>query len=109
MMLNDQPSSKRLNPSVASGAWRSPLILARWRWRQHWFMLFMAGLGIVGAITIVSALPLFANVTTTTGLRSILDTPATSDISLRINTLGLSSTARKDIEAATSNLLGQHL
>src|SRR5437879_4055142 len=105
MKLNDakpQPS-KILNRR--SLALPSIITLARWRWRQHWFMLFMTGLGIVGAIMIVSALPLFANVTTTAGLRGILYSPAASDISLQIKTLGFSTTTRQSIESATSNLL----
>ena len=61
------------------GLWLRPgaffaaaLTLAVWRWRTQRALLLVAGVGIVCAVMLVAALPLFSSVMTTAGLRSVL-------------------------------------
>src|SRR5712664_1039277 len=54
--------------SLFEGAWT----LARWRWREQWGLLLVVGLGLVCAVMLAAALPLFSSVMTTAGVRSVL-------------------------------------
>jgi ABC-type lipoprotein release transport system permease subunit len=47
-------------------------MLARWRWQTQRSLLLIAGVGILCAVTLVAALPLFSNVMATAGLRNVL-------------------------------------
>ena len=70
----------------------SLVTLALWRWRQHWFLLLVTGVGIVTAVTIVCTVPLLTLVMQTAGLRGVLTaSPASSEITLRATAVGLST------------------
>lgn len=74
------------------GAISSIITLARWRWRQSWLLLCMTCIGIIAAVMILCTAPLLIEVTTTAGLRQILrTTPESSQITLSIDTLGVST------------------
>ena len=47
----------------------SVMTLALWRLRQTWFLLCIITIGMIAAVMIVCAIPLFSNVTMTAGLR----------------------------------------
>src|SRR5690242_6189326 len=49
------------------------LTLAFWRLRQTWRLLLVSGLGIVAAVVLVCAVPLFSQVAMSAGLRAALD------------------------------------
>ncbi|HZR42307.1 MAG TPA: hypothetical protein VFB12_19460, partial [Ktedonobacteraceae bacterium] len=99
-----------------SGSLSSPSILpsvvtlALWRWRQSWYLLLITGLGIVAAIMIVCALPLFSEVTATAGLRSTLaSSPTASQFLLDTNTQGLSTQLVQDVQQQLDPLFQQEL
>src|SRR5579875_2850956 len=58
---------------AASRSLMPPLVtLALWRLRQTWGMLLVTGAGILIAITLVCAVPLYARVVMSAGLRQAL-------------------------------------
>ncbi len=70
--------------------------LARWRLRHTWRLLSGVGLGIVVAVIIVSAVPLFTHVATTAGLRRVFDAPPGSNgITINVTT---ENTQSQDIQ-----------
>jgi putative ABC transport system permease protein len=73
--------------------------LALWQLRQVRWLLCIQGVGIIAAVTIVCAVPLFSTVTTTAGLRDTLGaTPDSSIITLAATTQGLSTSVVKGIQ-----------
>ena len=52
----------------------STAFLAVQRIRQTWFMLFMTGLGMICAVMVVCAVPMYSKVALTAGLRSVFST-----------------------------------
>ncbi len=50
----------------------STATLAAWRLRRMWGMLFITGLGMIAAVMLVCAVPLYSQVAPTTGLRDVL-------------------------------------
>src|SRR6266568_469103 len=70
----------------------SLVTLALWRWRQHWFLLLVTGVGMVAAVMVVCTIPLITAVMQTAGLRNVLSaSPASSELTLRA-TVGALST-----------------
>jgi len=68
----------------------SIVTLARWRWRQHWFLLLVTGVAMVAAVTIVCTVPLLSEIAQTAGLRGVLNASfGSSEITLRVNAPGL--------------------
>lgn len=69
----------------------SSVILARWRVRQTWRLLLVTGLGIVSAVVLLCAAPLFSQVALTAGVRATLTaSPQDTEIELQANTSDLS-------------------
>ncbi|HEX6779257.1 MAG TPA: hypothetical protein VF099_13700, partial [Ktedonobacterales bacterium] len=65
--------------------------LARWRLRQTWRLLLVTGLGIVSAVVLLCAAPLFSQVALTAGVRATLTaSPQDTEIELQANTSDLS-------------------
>lgn len=88
MARSTKPEQHSINLSPVT----STVALALGRWRQHWFLLLMTGLGIVAAVMIVCAVPLFSEVMLTAGLRNTLTTtPTSSEMTLAVDSAGLSS------------------
>lgn len=50
----------------------SPLILARWQIRQTWRLLLVTGLGVIAAVIIVCAVPIYSQIALTAELESAL-------------------------------------
>lgn len=68
-----QPSGKAVVPPTVT--------LALWRLRRTWRLLLVTGVGMVAAVMLVCAVPLYSEVSMTAGLRGILDaSPQNSDI-----------------------------
>ncbi len=102
------PSQRSSNASKGSATFASVLTLASWRVRSTWFLLCMILLGMIAAVTIASALPLFSSITTTAGLRDVLrNSPTSSEINLNITTVKLSSRIMSDVQKQFDPLL-QH-
>src|SRR5690349_9859314 len=88
--------------------------LARWRLRQTWFLLLMVGVGITAAVTIVCAVPLFTSIAEVANLHEMLTlSPSTSELTLSLNTQGLSTGvengARQMFEPLVRSTLGPYL
>lgn len=76
--------------------------LALWRLRQTWRLLAITGLGIVAAVMLVSAVPLYSNVAMTAGLRSVItSSDQSADIVVQSMSQQISSSI---ISSATSQL-----
>ena len=62
----------------------STVTLALWQLRQTWRLLLIIGVGIIAAVMLVCSVPLYTQVTTTAGLRSVLNaSTGTSDVTVR--------------------------
>ena len=78
--------------SGTNNSFASIVTLASWRLRRTWFLLLGTTLGMVTAVIITCAVPLFITVTTTAGLRNTLNAqPTSSEIRLDTTTLGAST------------------
>ncbi|WP_338248373.1 FtsX-like permease family protein [Dictyobacter halimunensis] len=81
-----QRGSRRLSP------FSSVVTLALWRWRQTGFLMSIIALGMIAAVLIAGAIPLFSDVMSTAGLRTTLrSTPDDSEIMATANVVALSS------------------
>ncbi len=49
------------------------ITLATWRLRQSWLLLLVTGVGMVAAVMLTCAIPIFSQVSTTVGLRGVLN------------------------------------
>jgi len=84
--------------------------LAFWQVRRTWFLLLFTTLGLTFAVIIASAIPLLSDTMTTAGIRSTLRaTPYSSDITLSIQTNGISSSVVHDIHGQFDSLFHQYL
>ncbi len=94
------PPQQQQNGS--SGGFSATLTLAAWRFRQVGWLLLLTCAGMIAAVTLVCTIPLYANVTMSAGIRSLLNaSPGNSDIVV-------SSVSRK-IDAATLASVSSHL
>src|SRR5215467_14469182 len=60
--------------------------------RRQWFLLFLLGVGLVAAVTLVCIVPLLTTVMQTAGLREVLREPhASSELTLLSTVAGLSA------------------
>ncbi len=79
------------------------LTLAGWRWRRSWRWLLVTGLGIMAGVIIVCAVPLFAQVALTAGVRAVLTaTPQDAEIELEVDARSLSTQIAADAAAQFS-------
>src|SRR5579863_10387586 len=76
--------------------------LARWRVRQTWRLLLITGVGIVAAVMLVCAVPLYSDVSQSAGLRGVI---STSYQSSDIEVLGQSKVVSKAIIDQTTQKL----
>ena len=65
--MNKKPSRVPLAGTMGA------LTLALWQLRQTWRLLLIVGVGIIAAAMLVCVVPLYTQVTTTAGLRSVLN------------------------------------
>ncbi len=85
--------------STPNNSFSSVLTLASWRLRRTWFLLLITTLGMIAAVVIACAVPLFSVITTTEGLRSTLrEQPYSAQLDLDMNPLGLSSHLVHDLQ-----------
>src|SRR5690348_13680925 len=91
------------------------LTLAWWRLRQTWRLLLVSGLGIVAAVMLVCAVPLFSQVAMSAGLRSALTSfPQASQIIIQGNAAAgaspdLIAQAQPTIDAFVRREMGPYL
>jgi putative ABC transport system permease protein len=68
----------------------STITLAFWRIRETWRLLLIAALGVLVAVTLICAVPLFSTVSLTAGLRSVLNlSPQDSELFLTTSAISL--------------------
>ena len=80
------------------------VILARWRVRQTWRLLLITGLGIVAAVMLVCAVPLYSDVSQSIGLRSVISTSYQSADILVSSLSAITSKARLDQTTRNLNI-----
>lgn len=81
-----------LAPGMGQGFLPASVTLAFQRMRQTWRMLFLVALGMLAAVVVVCAVPLYSQVAMTAGLRSALTASGQStDIVVRGSTNSISS------------------
>ncbi len=84
--------------------------LALWRLRQTWFLLCITTLGMIAAVVIIGAIPLFTSVITTAGLRNVLNaTPENADIAVNASTLGISAPIMQSVHTQMNGTMRQNL
>src|ERR1051326_5330459 len=76
--------------------------LARWRVRQTWRLLLITGLGMIAAVMLVCAVPLYSDVSQSIGLRGVISTSYQSSDLVVGSVSAVVSKAR--IDETTSNL-----
>ena len=87
------------------------LTMASWRLRSTWFLLLVIAFGIVVAVVVASAIPLFSTVMATSGLRSTLRaTPENTEMNLSTSTeaasTGIASTVKNQFDPLFYSSLG---
>ena len=88
----------------------SVMTLALMRLRKTWFLLFITSLGMIAAVIITCAIPLFSDVMTTAGLRDTLNaTPVSAEIPVSTNTQALSTSLVNDVHKELENPIHQQL
>lgn len=82
--------------------------LALWRLRRTWFLLFITTLGMIAAVIVICAIPLFSDVMTTAGLRStLLSTPTSAEVAINSRTLGISSHVVNEVSTQFNTVFRQ--
>lgn len=88
----------------------SIISLAFWRVRQSGFLMAVTTIGMLAAIVIVCAVPLFTYVMNTAGLRNMLESrPTNAEIEVNTTTLGLSTAVQHEVDGNFSALLAQNM
>ncbi len=98
-------------PRRASRALVPPTVtLALWRLRATWRLLLLTGVGILAAVMLVCAVPLYTQVALTAGLRGVLTTtPQATAITLRAAVGTLTTTSLTRETDTFTSLMQQHL
>src|SRR5579859_2915703 len=79
------------------------VMLARWRVRQTWRLLLITGLGMIAAVMLVCAVPLYSDVSQSIGLRGVISTSYQSSDILVGSVSAAVSKARIDQATRTLN------
>ncbi|HCI78773.1 MAG TPA: hypothetical protein DHW02_03700, partial [Ktedonobacter sp.] len=91
-------SSARIARPPSSPTLGSTVVLARWRLQRTLGMLFVTGIGMIAAVLIVCAVPLYSQVSTTAGLHSIFTaTPDSPTMDIHATMAGLSSSIVNEV------------
>ncbi len=90
------------------------LTLALWRLGRTWRLLLNAGLGMVAAVMLVCAVPLFSQVTTSAGLRAALrNDPFGNGVSVLVRVTGLTPASLQQIQGTLDPIvqrdMGQYI
>ncbi|GHO44860.1 hypothetical protein [Ktedonospora formicarum] len=98
-------------PRQAGHALTPPAVtLALWSLRRTWFLLVIIALGLISAMVVACTIPLYSMVTTTAGLRGILNTTVnTSEINLNVAPAAFSTQALRRSQKALDPLVQQHI
>src|SRR6266704_1230003 len=84
--------------------------LALWRLRRTWGLLFVTGLGMVAAVLLVCAVPLYSDISMTAGLRGILTSSAqNSEIAVHSTSLQIDASTYNGITQQLDNVFQTHL
>ncbi|MFL5705437.1 MAG: hypothetical protein ACJ8AG_21775, partial [Ktedonobacteraceae bacterium] len=88
----------------------STLKLVRWQLRQSWGLFLITGVGIVAAVMLVCAVPLYAKIAMSAGLRGVLTTsPQNAEIVVRGNSRRISEPLLKHITGPLDQEFGKYL
>ena len=96
--------------NVGGSPFSSVMTLASWRLRRTWFLLLITTLGMVAAVVLTCAVPLFSTITTTGSLRSVLREQSDStQLEFDMNPLGISSRLVHDLQQQVNPIFRQSL
>ncbi|MFL5624313.1 MAG: FtsX-like permease family protein [Ktedonobacteraceae bacterium] len=88
----------------------STLKLARWQLRQTWGLFLITGVGIVAAVMLVCAVPLYAKVAMSAGLRGVLtSSPQNTELVVRGNANRISTPLVKQITGHLNQEFSKYL
>ncbi|HYL42244.1 MAG TPA: FtsX-like permease family protein [Ktedonobacteraceae bacterium] len=88
----------------------STLKLAHWQLRQSWGLFLITGVGIVAAVMLVCAVPLYAKIAMSAGLRGVLTTsPQNAEIVVRGNSRRISEPLIKHISDPLNREFSKYL
>ncbi|MFL5666555.1 MAG: hypothetical protein ACJ8BW_35190, partial [Ktedonobacteraceae bacterium] len=88
----------------------STLKLVRWQLRQSWGLFLITGVGIVAAVMLVCAVPLYAKIAMSAGLRGVLTTsPQNAEIVVRGNSRRISEPLLKHITGPLDQEFSKYL
>src|ERR1035438_10510799 len=86
----------------------SIMTLVFWRLRQTWFLLLVTTIGMIAAVIIVCAVPLFSDVMTTAGLHNALrQDPYSSEFEADAITQGLSTPIIQNVHGQLADQIGR--
>ncbi len=105
------PSTRKTSPTPPLA---STVVLARWRLRNTWGMLLVTGLGMIAAVMLVCAVPLYSQIATTAGLHNVFTaTPDSPILSVHATMAAISAPVvqevRKRIEPIPQEPLAAYL
>jgi ABC-type lipoprotein release transport system permease subunit len=84
--------------------------LAGWRLQQTWRLLLVTGLGMLAAVVLLCAVPLYSQVAMTAGLRGVLNaTPQDSEITISSHAKRLASSFSSQVDSALRSFMQGHL
>ncbi len=101
------PSTRKTSPTPPLTA---TIVLARWRLRNTWGMLLVTGMGMIAAVMLVCAVPLYSQLSTTAGLHGVFTAMPDSPI-IRVHAAlqGLSISGVRDVRSQIEPLPQQEL
>ena len=103
-------STRLAKHKTSNASLLSTLKLAYWQLRQTWGLLLITGVGIVAAIMLVCAVPLYARVAMSAGLRGILNaSPQNAEIAVRGGSNRISSPVIKKVSQELDQEFGKYL
>src|SRR5215813_3694127 len=80
-MARDNGTATAVAPSRRGIPLVPTLVLSLWRLRQTWRLLLVSGMGVLAAVVLICAVPLFSQVALSAGLRDALSQfPSGSDV-----------------------------
>jgi len=108
MRINDMTHNNYRN--VGGSPFSSVVTLASWRLRRTWFLLLITTLGMITAVVVTCAVPLFSTITTTESVRSTLRAQAySSQFEFDTSPIGLSSRLVHDVQQQVDAPFQQNL
>ncbi len=83
--------------------------LAWWQFRLTWRLLLVVGAGVVAAVVLVCAVPLYSQVALSAGLRDALNTPGASSVTIHSEAHLISQPATEKVSEQIQQMVEQNI